>query len=92
MLSLAALRDLGEQETRFERIKEREYDACNLAWVPELESDPEQLWHSSLAPTGMRSSNHPGVADARVDELLAQGGDLRLHIGGAAGLGQGDEG
>jgi peptide/nickel transport system substrate-binding protein len=62
-----------EWATFLERVYERDFDAINLAWVQPVESDPEQLWHSSLAPKGVRSSNHPGVADPRVDALIAEG-------------------
>ncbi len=56
-----------------ERVYDRDFDAINLAWVPPLESDPTQLWHSSGAPVGVRGSNHSGVADPVVDELIARG-------------------
>jgi peptide/nickel transport system substrate-binding protein len=54
-----------------ERILERDFDACNLAWViPEPESDPKQIWHGSEAAFDKRSSNHSGYADPRSDELI----------------------
>ena len=59
-----------EWATFLERIYERDFDSAHLAWVPELESDPEQLWHSKWAPVGVRSSNHPGMADDEVDRLI----------------------
>ena len=56
-----------------DRIYQRDFDITGLAWSQSLESDPVQLWHSSGAPGDVRSSNHPGVADPRVDELIAAG-------------------
>ena len=56
-----------------ERVYDRDFDITGLSWAQPLESDPVQLWHSSGAPEGVRSSNHAGVADPRVDELIAAG-------------------
>jgi peptide/nickel transport system substrate-binding protein len=54
-----------------ERILNRDFDCCNLAWViPEPESDPMQIWHSSEAAFDKRSSNHSGYADPLSDELI----------------------
>lgn len=53
-----------------ERLDEREFDCANLAWIPDLVSDPEQLWHSKWA--GKSSSNNAGLEDERVDELIEQ--------------------
>jgi peptide/nickel transport system substrate-binding protein len=74
-----ALADLGikmtmatlEWATMRERVLERDFDAINLAWVPELESDPEQLWHSKWGAVGKRSSNHAGWQDEETDRLIA---------------------
>ncbi|HZM00144.1 MAG TPA: ABC transporter substrate-binding protein, partial [Planctomycetota bacterium] len=61
-----------------ERILDREFDACNLAWVlPEPESDPMQIWHSSEAAREKRSSNHSGYADPESDALIDQ---LRVEL------------
>lgn len=59
-----------EWATCLERVKNREFDAINLSWIPPLESDPEQLWHSRLGAQGVRSSNNAGVQDPRVDALI----------------------
>ena len=74
----SAVEDLGikinlaslEWATFLERIKSREFDACNLAWVPPLESDPEQLWHSKWGARDKKSSNHAGVMDPNVDAMI----------------------
>lgn len=52
-----------------ELLYDRDYDCGNLAWIQDLYSDPEQLWHSKWANTP-RSSNHCGLADPEVDELI----------------------
>jgi peptide/nickel transport system substrate-binding protein len=54
-----------------ERILDRKFEGCNLAWVLEgLTSDPTQLWHSSNGAEEKRSSNHSGYMDAESDELI----------------------
>lgn len=75
-----AVADLGikinletmEWATFLERIKTREFQGCNLAWIPELESDPEQLWGSKWGEYERKSSNNSGLQDAEVDELIAR--------------------
>lgn len=75
-----SLKDLGieitlaqlEWATFLERMKNREFDAVNLAWIPPLESDPEQLWHSKWGAKDARSSNNSGVQDPKVDELIGK--------------------
>ena len=62
-----------EWATFLDRIKKRDFDACNLAWVPDLESDPEQLWHSKWGAEDIESSNHSGVQDPVLDELILAG-------------------
>lgn len=59
--------------TFLERMLERNFDAVNLAWVPPLESDPEQLWHSKWGPADKKSSNMCGVMDAEIDALIEKG-------------------
>ncbi|MDF1838090.1 MAG: ABC transporter substrate-binding protein [Planctomycetota bacterium] len=56
-----------------ERINKRDYDGCNLAWLPGLEDDPEQLWHSKWGAKGVEGSNHSGVMDPYIDDLIAKG-------------------
>ncbi len=63
------LRNL-EWATFLERVLDRKFDSINLAWVPLLENDPEQLWLSDGGKPGVRSSNHSGVMDPKVDEYI----------------------
>lgn len=62
-----------EWATFLDRIKKREFDACNLAWVPDLESDPEQVWHSKWGAPDVQGSNNSAVMDPFVDALIAKG-------------------
>jgi peptide/nickel transport system substrate-binding protein len=62
-----------EWATFLEKMKTRQFDGCNLAWVPSLESDPEQLWHSKWGEFDARGSNNAGVMDPKIDELIAAG-------------------
>ena len=62
-----------EWATFLERVLDREFDSINLAWVPPLESDPEQLWDSESGQPGVRSSNHSAVMDPKIDEIIARG-------------------
>jgi len=63
-----------EWATFLERMKDRDFDAVNLAWtIPELESDPYQIWHSSQAAPELRSSNNSGFRDAQADSLIERG-------------------
>jgi len=50
-----------------ERIHNRNFDACMLAWLTPIMHDPYQLWHSSQAEKG---SNYPGFKNAEVDDIL----------------------
>jgi peptide/nickel transport system substrate-binding protein len=57
-----------------DRLKDRQFDAASLAWtIPELESDPRQIWHSAQAVPGLRSSNYSSYADPLTDELIEKG-------------------
>ncbi|MAE71649.1 MAG: hypothetical protein CME06_14420 [Gemmatimonadetes bacterium] len=62
-----------EWSSFLERMLERNFDAVNLAWVPPLESDPEQLWHSKWGKPELKSSNMCGVMDTKIDELIERG-------------------
>ena len=62
-----------EWATFLERLKSRDFDSCNLAWVPQLESDPEQLWHSKWGAPEARGSNNAGVRDPEIDKLILEG-------------------
>ncbi|MEO1698575.1 MAG: ABC transporter substrate-binding protein [Planctomycetota bacterium] len=73
-----SVRDLGidvsletmEWATFLERMKNRDFDAVSLAWIPELESDPEQLWHSKWGARDKKSSNNSGMCDPEIDALI----------------------
>jgi peptide/nickel transport system substrate-binding protein len=57
-----------------ERLRNRDFDAANLAWtIPELESDPKQVWHSSEAARDRRGSNYASYADPQSDEHIEKG-------------------
>jgi peptide/nickel transport system substrate-binding protein len=56
-----------------ERRSARDFDAYVLAWMPPLESDPEQIWHSRGAAKESGSSNFVGLADPAVDALIERG-------------------
>ena len=66
-INLASL----EWATFLQRMKQREFDAVNLGWVPTLESDPEQLWHSNQGKKDkLNTSNNAGVVDPEVDRMI----------------------
>ncbi|MBI2422575.1 MAG: hypothetical protein HYV27_07080 [Candidatus Hydrogenedentes bacterium] len=52
-----------------ESVTKREFDACMMAWVSPIESDPYQIWHSSQTENG---SNYPGFKNAEVDRLIEE--------------------
>lgn len=62
-----------EWATFIDRLTKRDFDGGNLAWQPDLESDPEQIWHSRWAGADKAGSNFAGFADAEVDRLIAAG-------------------
>ena len=55
-----------------ELLHSKEFDVCSLAWVIPIESDPQQLWHSSQAPADKRTSNYVGFADDEADRLIGE--------------------
>jgi ABC-type dipeptide/oligopeptide/nickel transport system permease component len=58
--------------TYMERLNARDFDAGIGSWAVDVtENDPVQLWHSQSAGRG--GSNHAGVIDPHVDELIARG-------------------
>ena len=59
--------------TFLERLKSRDFDSANLAWVPSLESDPEPLWGSKWGEFDVEGSNNAGVQEPELDRLLAEG-------------------
>ena len=56
-----------------ERVNQGDFDGSSLALAPELESDPEPLYHSRWAATGKHSLNRSGLEDPEVDRLLEAG-------------------
>jgi peptide/nickel transport system substrate-binding protein len=56
-----------------QRSNERALDCFSLAWLPPLEPDPEQLWHSRWGKEGVKSQNLSGLEDAQVDALIERG-------------------
>jgi len=62
-----------EWATFLERMRKRDFDGCNLAWVPPLESDPEQVWASKWGQPGVESSNNSGIREPELDALILKG-------------------
>jgi peptide/nickel transport system substrate-binding protein len=56
-----------------DRMRKREFDGINLAWVPPLESDPEQVWHSKWGAPEVESSNNSGIQEPELDALILAG-------------------
>lgn len=56
-----------------ERSGKRQLDAFSQAWLPPLEPDPEQLWHSRWGAAGVQGQNLAGLMDAEVDALIEKG-------------------
>jgi peptide/nickel transport system substrate-binding protein len=56
-----------------DRIRRRDFDGCNSGWVPDLESDPEQIWHSRWGQPEAEGSNNSGLRDPEVDALIEAG-------------------
>ncbi|MBM3977892.1 MAG: hypothetical protein FJ299_13000 [Planctomycetes bacterium] len=78
LLMQEALRALGgelrisavEGKLSSARVKARNFDAAPLAWIPPLEQDLEQIFHSRWAPPGLDSSNYSGFGDPQVDAWI----------------------
>jgi len=56
-----------------QRSMERALDCFSQAWLPPLEPDPEQLWHSRWGKAGVMSQNLSGLEDPEVDALIERG-------------------
>ena len=52
----------------FNRVKDRKFDAVNMAWGGGLAADPFQVWHSSQI--GNRASNYVGFNVPEADKLI----------------------
>ncbi len=59
----------AEWATFQQRVQERKFDACMLAWLSPPMYDGYQLWHSSQADEG---SNYPGLKNPEVDKILEE--------------------
>jgi peptide/nickel transport system substrate-binding protein len=59
-----------EWATFQQRVHERNFDACMLAWLMPIMPDPYQLWHSSQAENG---SNYPGFKNEEADQIMDAG-------------------
>jgi peptide/nickel transport system substrate-binding protein len=53
-----------------QRLKDRQFDAVNLAWGGAVEEDPYQIWHSSQI--GNRGSNYVGFKNTEADALIEE--------------------
>ena len=62
-----------EWATFIDKLKSRDFDGGNLAWMPALESDPEQVWHSRWGGLDTQSSNFSGFRNATADALIEKG-------------------
>ncbi len=60
-----------EWASYLDRIHNKDFDICRLSWSQSLESDPFQLWHSSEAGLGKRSSNHVSFRSKEADQLIS---------------------
>ena len=56
-----------EWATFLESVTKRDFDACCMAWVSPIFSDPYQIWHSSQTEKG---SNYVAFNSPRADELI----------------------
>jgi peptide/nickel transport system substrate-binding protein len=52
-----------------QKIDDRSFDAATLAWSLSWESDPFQLWHSTMADKG---SNFVGFKNAEADKIMEE--------------------
>ncbi|MFP6581165.1 MAG: peptide-binding protein [Candidatus Hydrogenedentota bacterium] len=63
-----------EWATFSERVHNRNFDACMLAWLTPIMADPYPLWHSSQAESGV---NYSGLQNAELDKILE---NIRLEF------------
>ena len=52
-----------------QRLEKKDFEVISLRWQLPFESDPTQLWHSSMADV-KGSSNHLGFKNKKADELI----------------------
>jgi len=55
-----------------QNIQDHKFDASTLGWAMDFDTDPYQIWHSSMADV-KGSSNHVGYKNPEVDQLIEQG-------------------
>jgi len=53
-----------------DKVKNREFDAVNMAWGGSVEEDPYQIWHSSQI--GNRGSNSVGFNNPQADAIIEE--------------------
>ena len=58
-----------EWATFQERVQDRSFDACMLAWLSDVGHDSYQIFHSSQSEKG---SNYPGLESDEIDRLLEE--------------------
>ena len=54
-----------------QRLEKKDFEVISLGWALGFESDPTQVWHSSMADV-MGSSNHIGFKSEKADEIIAK--------------------
>jgi len=54
-----------------QRLEKKDFEVISLGWALGYESDPTQVWHSSMADV-MGSSNHIGFKNKKADEIIAK--------------------
>lgn len=59
----------AEWATFQQRVHERKFDACMLAWLAVPYYDGYQLWHSTQAADG---SNYPGFVNEEADRIMEE--------------------
>ncbi|QSH41234.1 peptide-binding protein [Lentisphaerota bacterium ZTH] len=60
-----------EWSIAIQRLDNKEFDACCMAWTQPYESDPYQVWHSSQADRS-HSSNYISFKNAEADRLIEE--------------------
>ncbi|MCP4181629.1 MAG: hypothetical protein GY756_28015 [bacterium] len=58
-----------EWSVYIQRLEKKDFDVVSLGWSMGFESDPFQIWHSSMADIA-GSSNHIGFKSKKADELI----------------------
>jgi len=69
-VGIEVIPDPYEWSVFVERLRNRQFDAVNLAWHGGLEQDPYQIWHSSQIGGG--GSNYVGFNNPEADRLIEQ--------------------